>query len=283
MKLFIRILCTFLLFISSLSVAGSLAAQNLMTSELSEVAYQQLEIGNRLADTLSVANDLIQEENLNKFVEITNKIRTSDHLDDLVSAYAKTFIDDLLQEDESKRSQHDSNVNEDAKNFVLSFSPELKTVLPDVLNDEQKQTLLETAVSNIDFNTYYQDALNSTRASMSPTHLSLLQLGDTLAQPFVFTISIILMAVSLLILIILDVMERTWGKAIAIALSLSGFILLIARLIAPMMLSQIINRLSIKIGSFGDTALQLLLIFGIIYFVSGLVSFIVSVRITNTE
>lgn len=283
MKTFIRIFFALLLFISSLLVAGSLTAQNLITSDLSEVAYQQVDIGERLVSNISVASIFIEEENREQFLEIANKIRTSEQLDKLVDTYADTFIDDLLQDDETKRSQHNQDINEDAKNFVLSFAPEIKSILPDSLNDEQKQSLIDESLSQIDFNTYYNDALATTKSSVSESNVTLLRFGVTLSQPIVFMISIILMIASLLILIILDVKDKTWGKAIGVALSLSGFILLITRLIAPIMLNQIMSRLALDSSTFGDAALQLLLIFGIAYFVSGLVSFIVSVRLTNTD
>ncbi|MDF9825303.1 translation initiation factor 2 beta subunit (eIF-2beta)/eIF-5 [Breznakia sp. PF5-3] len=114
MKFAIRIVCSIILFFSSLLFVGSLTAQKVMGDDLTSLAYQRIEVGTHLADVLQPLSLVAGEENQAAYVALTNKIKEDEEINQLIDEYKELFVSDLLY-DEVESSIDKKAINEKSK------------------------------------------------------------------------------------------------------------------------------------------------------------------------
>ncbi|MDF9825302.1 hypothetical protein M2475_001791 [Breznakia sp. PF5-3] len=69
-----------------------------------------------------------------------------------------------------------------AKSMMTAYISEVKAFLPDSLSEEQKDTLVNEAISKIDVSKYYKQAVIQTKRVLSDEYISLLNMAEVLSR-----------------------------------------------------------------------------------------------------
>lgn len=281
MKIFIRVISSILLFLSSLLLVASLSAQKVMSSDLSMFAKQQINLGDYLATAITPLQEVVSEDKQTAFTTFINNVKMDKELNALGVEYANVFIYDVIGDTTKNHSVDSEAVNTKVKSIIQNYVPQMKELLPAIVPEAQKDAAINEKIATIDVSKYYNQKVEETRVSLSGPYISLLQMANTLASSLWMVLSIIVLGVTLLLLVVDDLRSKVWGKGTGMAFFLSGLILFLVYFAMSFLFGQVLSILGIADATFGASAKRIVLCFGVGFFVVGLISFIVSVKIMN--
>lgn len=239
------IICSFIIFISSITFASSFLANNFFTNNFPNSIVNTIKDTNFIDDWINSLNIDFSTEKSDKMNQLQKKITNDDSFTKIVNDLSTLLIEDILTGSPSQIDQ----LENDTKSLLKSYASDFATLSDDNnINPTLKETLIKTLINNIDFQPIYNTAVKKAQSDIDPSQLNTLQTVYTLGSPRVMYTSSIIIILSIAIAIFLTKSIIKSLSYIYFPLIGSGCVIFLIGLLLKFYLNSILEQSNIQIN-----------------------------------
>lgn len=231
----ILFVCGLVLFFSCMLLYVSGITQELFSSDMSTAIVENIDIREPIHKVLAtMPNGILLQRYVDQQIEDVKKTLTdNEDFNQFVHTYSMNVMTSLAD-----GSVSTPDIDNDIRNVISKHETELKNALGDQLQDSQKNTLINGMKDNIHLADVYSHLVQAAKERLTPQQLEMIKFMNVFINPFTRTLSYILMALSILVIIVVKRSLYAWLFTVGTALLFAGGILFIGSKIVGKLLSS---------------------------------------------
>lgn len=224
----------FILFFSCMLLYISGMTQELFSADISAIIVENIDITKPFDKVLTnVPNGYLLQNYVDKQAEEVKKtLINNKDFTEFVNTYSLEVLHTLADDTATI-----PDIDKDMREVIEKHEDELKRSLGTTLTDSQKDILIKGMKDNIKLSKAFSGIVNYAKERLSPQQVEMIKFINIFTKPFTKTLSYILIAVSILVIIILKRSLYTWLFPVGISLFMAGGILFLGSRIADKLLA----------------------------------------------
>lgn len=253
MKLFVKVITSIALFITSLLFCLSITTNKIITDDISSLLASKLDINGQINKVLSSFSPF-----LNQDTSLTNIIN-QDKTNEMIQKYTPIILQDLA----GNENHENYDMNTDLQDILLDNMSAFKAIMKNTLTDTQKEQIIKAAIYAIDMQSVYDNIIDNAKARLSSQEVFIIQIASFLIADSTMMVSGLLTFVFGAIICFMEYRQRRYSYLPSVSFicsALTIFLLFIAS--KQMILLQTIDFSLLLTFSIGYTIIAIAL-FGI--------------------
>lgn len=246
MKKFITIILELILIIACVGYAGSKFGVKSLDSVDTMMVSLKSQIESEITESVSQVEYLVPVEYKEEFSKVIESVGKSEQVDEMINKYSQNFLKDV-----ASKNGATMDINAEVDQFISDNEKDIKASMGNDVPEEVKSQVITEMRTKIDFEKHYKDVVEYTQKKLSPAQMEALDTVNELIlnSELYPKIAAATLAVSLVLIILLNIKNKLGIGYIGSALIISGITCFGLSLIMPSFVESNIARIPFEIDA----------------------------------
>lgn len=250
-------------------ICASHVANKFFQQDIGNVVLEEVNLDQQIDSLFHELESYLPDSERNVFETLKMEIKNNEEVKGIIGQASQQMLDDIVNNPSQKQ-----DMEKVLENMIFSYDDEIEKITTPFLNEKQIHEYVKSTVSNLPIQVVYDTAVESFQETIPTTYLNIMKITNLIAKQSVWMVSMIASGMIALLLIAWNFKEMKWTFSIGMATLTSGFVLLCAGQIVPLMYQKMLQHLDHTLTQLTQSDFHLITAYGIGYCVIGIMCLI---------